>query len=972
MSVVDGLVIECTWEDGGATNGLKRLADTLEKLRSLSANTGLATVTKDVSKLVNTLGQITKTKADRFNQIADGLTKMADALGKLAASAAKAEGVKNVLDDFRPGMLRFNLQLFGESRGSVPVKQFPASAELESVGIPSPYDVTGLSNDLPDIYRRLSADTREQYRLMTKMLKLEGEAFEVASRRLGVVQEQISASKEMLEVARGNNKTDADLEFAQRQLESRLSAMYDISKAVNEGKINSLPNDLPDIYRRLGADTREQYSLMTKMLKLEGEAFEVASRRLGVVQEQISASKEMLEVARQNNQTDVNRELAQARLESRLSAMYDISAAANKSLSGFGAKIKTLMRPISKIMDMLSHMAIFSLGFRAFSAVMDGLNEGMANVYEWSALVGGEYAGRVDALTESMNRFKNATGAVGSTLWGALAPAITGLISGLTKVVNLLNQVFSLLAGKSTWTQYVGGLDDVTEAVGGAGGAAQDAANEFKGLLAAFDEINVIQSKNSESGSSGGGGGGTGITEEMFAESKYVKWIQEHLGLITNLARGAAAAIATLFFTHDPRLAAAVGGVTTAVSALCDMFEEGVNGENLTSYLIGTAGAALGLGLIFRSAGVGIALMAAGVGLFVSSWKDIVDNGFTDENIRSLKDSIILLGGGISVLTGNLNGLAAATLIDGLINIGDAIKGIVEGDDDIGEKFKSLAVGISEVGAALGLLVGNPKIALAALVIGAILYGIGALWPEIEKAWDAITSWWENTADPWLRGVSQAIADFFSGAVDGISTAIGNLQTWWNETAIPWFSSCWDAVKTAWSGFITWVDTNITTPLANLFTGAVNGIIDAMNWVIGKLNGINITIPAVSLPVVGEVWGETTVGIHDIPTIPRIGEYAEGGLPPTGQLFIAREAGPELVGQMGNRSAVANNDQIVEGIAMGVSKAVAEQNALLREQNAYLSKIAAQEGRVVFSPSAEAGRTIRRSLNMYDTARGTV
>ena len=89
-------------------------------------------------------------------------------------------------------------------------------------------------------------------------------------------------------------------------------------------------------------------------------------------------------------------------------------------------------------------------------------------------------------------------------------------------------------------------------------------------------------------------------------------------------------------------------------------------------------------------------------------------------------------------------------------------------------------------------------------------------------------------------------------------------------------------------------------------------------------------------------------------------------------MFIAREAGPELVGQMGNRSAVANNDQIVEGIAMGVSKAVAEQNALLREQNAYLSKIAAQEGRVVFSPSAEAGRTIRRSLNMYDTARGTV
>lgn len=41
----------------------------------------------------------------------------------------------------------------------------------------------------------------------------------------------------------------------------------------------------------------------------------------------------------------------------------------------------------------------------------------------------------------------------------------------------------------------------------------------------------------------------------------------------------------------------------------------------------------------------------------------------------------------------------------------------------------------------------------------------------------------------------------------------------------------------------------------------------------------------------------------------------------SGQVFIARESGPELVGQIGNRTAVANNDQIVAGIAAGVSEA---------------------------------------------------
>jgi len=46
--------------------------------------------------------------------------------------------------------------------------------------------------------------------------------------------------------------------------------------------------------------------------------------------------------------------------------------------------------------------------------------------------------------------------------------------------------------------------------------------------------------------------------------------------------------------------------------------------------------------------------------------------------------------------------------------------------------------------------------------------------------------------------------------------------------------------------------------------------------------------------------------------------WADGGFPTTGELFIAREAGPEMVGSMGGKTAVANNDQIVSGITQGV------------------------------------------------------
>lgn len=49
---------------------------------------------------------------------------------------------------------------------------------------------------------------------------------------------------------------------------------------------------------------------------------------------------------------------------------------------------------------------------------------------------------------------------------------------------------------------------------------------------------------------------------------------------------------------------------------------------------------------------------------------------------------------------------------------------------------------------------------------------------------------------------------------------------------------------------------------------------------------------------------------------------ADGGFLNTGEMFIAREAGPEMVGRIGNRTAVANNDQIVDGVSIGVANGV--------------------------------------------------
>lgn len=98
----------------------------------------------------------------------------------------------------------------------------------------------------------------------------------------------------------------------------------------------------------------------------------------------------------------------------------------------------------------------------------------------------------------------------------------------------------------------------------------------------------------------------------------------------------------------------------------------------------------------------------------------------------------------------------------------------------------------------------------------------------------------------------------------------------------------------------------------------------------------------------------------------KTSEYAQGGFPTEGELFIAREAGPELVGSIGGSTAVANNDQIVAGIQSGVAQANAEQNELLRQQNSILMQLLNKD--LTISPSVALGQVMARSTALYGRA----
>ena len=112
---------------------------------------------------------------------------------------------------------------------------------------------------------------------------------------------------------------------------------------------------------------------------------------------------------------------------------------------------------------------------------------------------------------------------------------------------------------------------------------------------------------------------------------------------------------------------------------------------------------------------------------------------------------------------------------------------------------------------------------------------------------------------------------------------------------------------------------------------AIDKIISAVESVINWFGRMKTAVSEVNSQLTGleshPEYGKFSYAVEGYAT-----GFASGGFPDTGELFVAREAGPELVGTIGGKTAVANNNQIVEGIASaneGVVNAVYSMGNLL-------------------------------------------
>ena len=118
----------------------------------------------------------------------------------------------------------------------------------------------------------------------------------------------------------------------------------------------------------------------------------------------------------------------------------------------------------------------------------------------------------------------------------------------------------------------------------------------------------------------------------------------------------------------------------------------------------------------------------------------------------------------------------------------------------------------------------------------------------------------------------------------------------------------------------------------------VQGLWDGMTEIWNKLKSwwSNLSLPELKFKMPRFSWNsdngikatgalKTVLEFLNLPTsIPKlqVSWYAAGGFPDMGELFVAREAGPELVGRIGGRTAVVSNQDIVAAVSQGVESAV--------------------------------------------------
>jgi len=485
----------------------------------------------------------------------------------------------------------------------------------------------------------------------------------------------------------------------------------------------------------------------------------------------------------------------------------------------------------------------------------------------------GELGIRIKEQADNENEFVKAAKKAGEKA-GTAFDYVGKRIKALIKRVLFFSLITKLLSGvRSYFSDYIKQNDEASAAIGRLKGALQTLAQPLlEALIPVF--VTIID----------------WITRAITALSQLIAMLTgKTLRSFQKAAKsskkassggGSSGGFAS-FDTINQLTSGGGGGASGELEAVYDAAElsdSALKGILATIALIGSAIAAWQLApkggelKMF----IGLLMMVAGAVSFVKGAMDAWNKGVSLDNVKDMLLGVILLASGAALAFGEV-GAGIALLVTGIVMLVLGFKDVIENGATLQNTLLVIA-GIIATGLGIAFLAGSIIPLLVAAILG-IVYAIVAVGGEAE-------------------GLAKGIKTIFEGIIKFIKGV---------------FTGDW---KMAWAG-VKDIFKGIWNSILSIAGGVFNAIIKGINFLVDKINSIQITIP-------DWVPGLGGKGINF--NIPHAQEWkvpylAQGAVIPPNRQFMA---------VLGDQKSGTNVEAPLETIEEAVRRAQGNMTVVLR------------------------------------------
>lgn len=447
----------------------------------------------------------------------------------------------------------------------------------------------------------------------------------------------------------------------------------------------------------------------------------------------------------------------------------------------------------------------------------------------------------------------------------------------------------------------------------------------IKTLIERWDDIKVAFSNSLDK---------LKVSERLQTVNDKLDLLGKKLGWVDGFWKGLKSTIEKLMdFIGDVVVTVIGGGLTGLINGLVEFFDGAITA------ITGVVDALKGIGQFFKGVFTGdLELVKQSFSTFGSGIKKIF-SGVVKALTKFFTEWVKGVIQGVSDLGETLLGVSIPDIVNGIKDtFNDAVEWVKKNViDPVVGAFKTVGDTISQI--------------------------FKGCWIIIKAIWIVVSEWFKkNVINPVVSNFTiakGAIKGTFETLWKNIKNTFSPAFKWFDEKVVAPIRSAFEKAATKIKRSFETAFYGIKTVVKSIFNGILGIIENAINGVIRMINrlieGFNSIVKAASW-ITGDKWN----GISKIKKV-NLTKYASGGFPDEGELFIAREAGAEMVGSIGRRAAVANNDQIVEAISAGVYQAVRNANGGNGAGNRNTTVVAQCDGKTLFKIVVDENNKVVRT-----------